>query len=139
MLKAHGRDERSGWPREAIAQAVFKSAGKDLLPVLHRSLASTNRVVRSNAARACGAIGDPSSIPRLVQALDMESGLARASIVWALGELKAREALPELFHLYTDTRNDEQNRRGGAGFPTHIKWSWPGSSTILAPGIFWAR
>ena len=54
-------------------------------------------------------------MPHLIRALGLESGLSRASIVWALGELKAREALPQLVGLYVDARNDEQRRRG-AGF-----------------------
>ena len=99
-----------------FAQLVFASAGKEMLPVLHRGLASKDRVVRSNAARACGRIGDPSSIPYLLSALDLESGLARASIVWALGELKASEAVPMLIDLYADARDAEHNRRAGAGF-----------------------
>ena len=94
----------------------FQHAGKEMLPVLHDALASEDRVVRSNAARACGAIGDASSIPHLIKSLDMESGLARASIVWALGELKAREAVPKLVELHQDARNAEHNRRAGSGF-----------------------
>jgi HEAT repeat protein len=108
--------ERGAWGQVRFAQAVFKHAGKELLPALHRGLASKDRVVRSNAARGCGAIGDSSSITPLLGALDMESGLARASIVWALGELKVREAIPNLIELYTDARNAEHNRRAGAGF-----------------------
>jgi HEAT repeat protein len=90
-------------------------AGLTMLPVLHEALRSKDRVVRSNAARACGAIGDISSITPLMNAMDMESGLVRASIVWALGQLKARESLPKLTELYVDARNDE-NRRKGSGF-----------------------
>ncbi len=86
-----------------------------MLPLLHRSLESGNRVICSNAARACGAIGDPSSIPRLIKALDLESGLSRASIVWALGELRAQPAVPSLITLYVDARNDEK-RHGGSGY-----------------------
>lgn len=110
------QDEERLGPRREFVQAVFKHAGKELLPVLHRALASQDRVLRSNAARACGAITDASSIPHLIAALDMESGLARAAIVWALGELKAREALPRLAELYADARNAEHNRRAGAGY-----------------------
>ncbi len=95
-----------------FAQDVFRFAGKDLLPILHRALADKDRVIRSNAARACGAIGDPASIKPLIAALDLESGLARASIVWALGQLKAQGALPLLATLYADARNDEKRRRG---------------------------
>jgi HEAT repeat protein len=96
-------------------QAVFKVAGASLLPVLNEALTSSNRIVRSNAARACGAIGDSTSVPQLIKALDLESGLARASIVWALGELKATNALPHLAKLYVDASNDEKRQRG-AGF-----------------------
>jgi HEAT repeat protein len=72
-------------------------------------------VVRANAAAGCGAIGDASSIPRLIRALDLESGLSRGCIVRALGELRAAEALPHLQRIYLDTRNDEE-RHSGAGF-----------------------
>ncbi len=116
-LLLHAYDAQNAWDGQVqFAQAVFKSAGKALLPVLHRALASKDRVVRSNAARACGVVADPSSITPLLNALDMESGLARASIVWALGELKAGAAIPKLTELYTDARNAEHNRRAGAGF-----------------------
>jgi len=98
-----------------FARHVFRFAGKEMLPILHKALASNDRVIRSNAARACGAIGDPSSIPDLIRALDMESGLARASIVWAVGELRAREAVPDFIRLYVDASNDERRRRG-SGF-----------------------
>jgi len=103
-------------PLRGFVQAIFQQAGKEMLPLLHDALASDERVVRSNAARACGAIGDVSSIPPLLKALDMESGLVRASVVWALGELKAREAMPQLTGLYQDARNAEHNRRAGSGF-----------------------
>jgi HEAT repeat protein len=110
----HAADDRPGDDSNKVfARHVFRGAGREMLPILHRALTSNDRVVRSNAARACGAIGDPSSIPVLIAALDLESGLARASIVWALGELKAREALPHLAQLYVDAANDERRRQGG--------------------------
>ncbi len=109
-------DDRPGdGSNKDFAMHVFRCAGKDMLGILHEALTSNDRVVRSNAARACGAIGDPSSVSALIKALDMESGLARASVVWALGELKAKEALPHLVRLYVDARNDER-RRQGSGF-----------------------
>lgn len=114
LLRARRRDARTANPVR-FAQAVFKAAGKELLPIFHRALASQDRVVRSNAARACGTLGDSSSIPLLLEALEMESGLARASIVWALGELKAREAVPRLIQLYADASGREENRNLGAG------------------------
>ena len=113
--------ERWG-PLRAFVQAIFQQAGKEMLPTLHRALASPDRVVRSNAARACGAIGDPSSIPYLIQALDMESGLARASIVWALGELKARESLPRLAELYADAVTPTTIAASAAAFLPNRPW-----------------
>jgi HEAT repeat protein len=110
------QDGESWAPLRNFVQGVFQQAGVSMLPRLHHALASPDRVVRSNAARACGAIGDQSSIAPLIQALDLESGLSRASIVWALGQLKAREALPRLAELYTDARNAEKNRRAAGGF-----------------------
>jgi HEAT repeat protein/tetratricopeptide (TPR) repeat protein len=96
-----------------FAQTVFRHAGPGMLPVLHEALRSGDRVVRSNAARACGAIGQAESIPHLIQAMDLESGLARGSIVWALGKLKAREALPMLFETYGQVRRAEGLQQGG--------------------------
>ncbi len=98
-----------------FSQHVFRFAGEAMLPVLHEALQSDDRVVRSNAARACGAVGHASSIPRLIKALDLESGLSRGSIVWALGTLTANAALPALAKLYIDARNDERCR-AGSGF-----------------------
>jgi len=115
LLTAYDSDPYPWDSQVRFAQAVFKYAQKTLLPVLHKSLTSGDRVVRSNAARACGAVGDTSSIPHLIKALSLESGLSRASIVWALGELKGKEVLPHLAKLYVDARNDEKRRRG-AGF-----------------------
>ena len=119
LLRAYTKERdpgpRSNYGAARFAQEVFRCAGPRMLPVLHEALQSSNRVVRSNAARACGAIGDASSVAPLMAALGLESGLSRASIVWALGELKVLEALPELAELYIDARNDEQ-RRSGAGF-----------------------
>lgn len=115
VLLAVQDPDRSGTLR-GFVQGVFQQAGKELLPGLHEALKSQDRVVRSNAARACGAIGEPSSISRLIQALDLESGLARASIVWALGELKAPEAVPKLVELHQDARNAGHNRQAGSGF-----------------------
>ncbi len=88
-----------------FAQSVFKAAGKKSLPLLLPALQSSDRVVRSNAARALGALGDASAIAPLIKALDLESGLSRASIVWALGELRATAALDTLATLYIELEN----------------------------------
>ena len=107
-----------------FAQEVFKFAGAEVLPQLHQALESQDRIVCSNAARACGAICDHSSVPPLIRALDLESGMSRASIVWALGQLGAVEALPRLTALYSEAGDDDRTAgfRGGqtqAGYQSH--------------------
>jgi len=119
LLLAYTEDRdpgpNSNYGAARFAQRAFEYAGKPILPVLHEALKSKNRIIRSNAARGCGAIKDSSSIIPLINALKLESGLSRASIVWALGELKAEQALPELAKLYIDARNDSK-LRAGSGF-----------------------
>lgn len=113
LLKA--RDADRDTRQRDFARDVFQAAGKELLPKLHAALKSDDRVIRSNAARACGAIGDASSVAPLIKAVDLESGISRASIVWALGELKAKESLPVLASLYAEAKRDEQHQeRSGA-------------------------
>lgn len=114
LLRVYDGDRHSHLRRDFV-QEVFRGTGTQILPLLHEALRSRDRVIRSNAARACGAIGDVSSLRPLLESLELESGLSRASIVWALGELRSAEALPELAKLYVDARNDEQ-RRSGSGF-----------------------
>lgn len=104
------------WSQRAFLRNVFLHVGTDALPMLHRALQSDDRVVRSNAARACGAIKDASSIEPLLQAVNLESGLSRASIVWALGELKAKSALPLLASLYAEAQANEQRAQTGGRY-----------------------
>lgn len=110
LLKARnaGTDvgPKMNYGRIRFAREVFRHAGPSLLPQLHQALESNDRVIRSNAAQACGSILDPSSIKPLLKALDFESGLSQASIVWALGELKAREASLRLVSLYESAMDD---------------------------------
>ena len=55
VLLAAYDDEPYNRVRRDFARDVFQSAGSEMLPVLYKGLASKDRVVRSNAARACGA------------------------------------------------------------------------------------
>ena len=111
LLKARDAERHDQRQRD-FARDVFRFAGAVMLPRLHAALKSEDRVVRSNAARACGAIQDASSITPLIQAVDLESGLSRASIVWAIGELKAEAALPVLASLYAEAKADEKRSNG---------------------------
>jgi HEAT repeat protein/tetratricopeptide (TPR) repeat protein len=126
LLSAYNEDRdpgpESNYGATRFAQEVFERTGVEMLPVLHEALKSENRVIRSNAARACGAIKDPSSKEPLLAALDLESGLSRGSIVWALGELRAKEILPRLAEFYVDARNDE--RRGQQAGYRYAQSAW---------------
>ena len=117
LLRARNTPEMtaSNFSAVSFAAEVFRHAGRDerLLKRLEEALRDADRVIRSNAARALGALGDPAFAPLLLKALDLESGLARRSIVWALGRLKSREALPKLAELYVQAKNDEKRRSGG--------------------------
>jgi hypothetical protein len=89
------------WSHATFEQAVLAGAAGAIKPRLLDALRSTDRVARSNAARALGLAGDRTAIPALLVALDMPSGLSRSSIVWALGRLHATEAIGRLQALYT--------------------------------------
>jgi len=99
LLQAYHQHQRS------FAEKVLRAAGKAILPAILEHLKSDDRIVRSNAARACGFYQDAAATRPLLDALSMESGLARASIVWALGEIRAKEALPRLIELYRGSSN----------------------------------
>ena len=110
LLAAYDPDDNHNYWRREMACAVLAATGTEFLPTLQTALTSKDRVVRSNAARACGAIGDARAVPWLIEAADLESGLSRASIVWALGQLKAQEALPLFARLYAEAEFAEQHR-----------------------------
>jgi len=94
-----------------LAATIFKYAGTNMLAVLHTALNSKDPIVRSNAARACGTIGDPSSIPHLMNAIKSGIPPSSASVVWALGELQAKEARALIENLYSETLNNEKEIR----------------------------
>ncbi|MFM8293088.1 MAG: HEAT repeat domain-containing protein, partial [Microcystaceae cyanobacterium] len=52
--------------------------------------------LRRNAAKALGKLGDLSVVPALLQALTCEDYYVREAVVYALGELKATQAIETL-------------------------------------------
>lgn len=113
LLAAYDADSS----RQAVqfAARALAAAGEAIIPTLRQALTSEDRIVRSNAARAAGYLGNAALGPDLIAALGLESGLSRASIVWALGELRAAAAVPALTRLYQEAMADEQ-RQAGSGF-----------------------
>ena len=115
--------ERWG-PLRVFVQAIFQQAGKEMLPTLHRALASPDRV-RVFERRPClrghwRPIVHPVSDPGARHG--KRPGPAPPS-VWALGELKARESLPRLAELYADAaRNADQIAASAAAFLPNRPW-----------------
>lgn len=104
-----------------LVKGIFSYADRRLLAKVHQALTSPNMIIRRNAAYACAGFGDQASIPLLIQALKTESSLVRKGVIWSLGELKARQAVPAIMKLLLEahhpfTRNghtfrtDEMNR-----------------------------
>ncbi|MBX7220018.1 MAG: hypothetical protein K1Y36_08730 [Blastocatellia bacterium] len=95
-----------------LLERLAREAGTQLLPALHLLLTSPEPVTRANAALACGAIGERSSIPFLIQALDLQSQESQVAILAVLGTLKAAEAVPALVGLYRLRQKEKQFSEG---------------------------
>ena len=104
-----------------LVKGIFSHADRRLLAKVHQALTSPNMIIRRNAAYACAGFGDQASIPLLIQALKTESSLVRKGVIWSLGELKARQAVPAIMKLLLEAhhplsrtghtfRTDEMNR-----------------------------
>ncbi len=103
LLRSNPQTEHSLQGYKALLKQLFAHSDNQVLPVLHQALNSTHLVVRRNAAYACAAAGDTSSIPLLIQTLDIESNFVRAGVIWALRELKAEQAAARLFNIYLES------------------------------------
>lgn len=111
LLLNEARNTRTGGSTNRdFARDVFRFTGPEALPILHEALKSEDRVVRANAALGCGAVGNPESTQQLLAALDLESGLSKGAIVWALGELEAVGSIERLTELYLEARVVEKLR-----------------------------
>jgi HEAT repeat protein len=66
--------------------------------------------VNSVVPWALGQIGDRSAIPALIDALDDKNASIVVSVIYALEELRAKEAVPRLMSLLTD---DRKSNSGG--------------------------
>ena len=110
LLSADDTRDAGGVTNRDFARDVFRFTGGEVLPILHETLKSDDRILRANAALGCGANGSPESIEPLLAALDLESGLSKGAIVWALGELEARESIPRITGLYLEAQAAEKRR-----------------------------
>jgi HEAT repeat protein len=106
----------AGWAKRAASRSrtqekldaleqVRKAPGdrKAAVPYLLQILKQSPRV-RAEAALALGEIGDPSSVPGMIEAVDTAAGDrdtfdANRRLATALGALRAREAVPVLMKL----------------------------------------
>lgn len=83
-----------GTVREAAASALV-NIGPSAVPTLAQALGAPGAAVGENAASCLGLIGPAAdeAIPSLVAALHGTGGSVRKSAVWALGKLRANDAL----------------------------------------------
>ncbi|MBX7223737.1 MAG: hypothetical protein K1Y36_27735, partial [Blastocatellia bacterium] len=98
-----------------------KQAGPNILPHLHEALLSSHPTVRANAASACAALQDPSSIPFLILGLDLASEVSQPAILDALVELKATVSIPALARLYAELKQEEYLRQN-PNYPRRYWW-----------------
>jgi HEAT repeat protein len=139
LLRARNRGE-AHWSRPTFAQAVLGGAGMAIEARLLDALRGDDRVARSNAARALALMGDRPAIPALLAALDMESGLSRVSIIWALGKLHATEAATALASLYISITPRSASLRGNvylAQAGERIRWEYEGIESVDALKASW--
>lgn len=113
LLLTANDTRKGGQTNRDFMRDVFRFADASLLPVVHEALKSEDRIIRANAALACGALGEAESIPQLLDALDLESGLSKGAIVWALGELKAIGSIERLTELYLEAQAAEHRHYAG--------------------------
>jgi HEAT repeat protein len=128
------------WSHPTFAQALLASGGQTVRAPLYDALSAPDRVARSNGARALALMKDQSAIPRLIAALDLESGLSRVSIVWALGKLRATAAIPKLVDLYLSVAPRSASLRGDlvmAQAGQHIYWQYEQINSVDALKASW--
>ena len=72
----------------------------DLLRASWKMLLDATRdshpIVRSEAARLLGGIGDPRAVPSLARMLERDRTYSKITAIYALGEIRDRKALPVL-------------------------------------------
>ena len=84
-------------PDDSLIWALGCCGGEQSIPVLRKSLESTDKSIRLAAIAALGLCNDRDSIPKLLKlATDAEDHNTRYNAIYALGRLKAKEALPLL-------------------------------------------
>ena len=117
-----------------FAHHLVWSAGREWLPQLHAAIAGSDPIQRANAIRACGRIKDPSSIPILRQLLETADAEQLVLVVWALGELRVREAVPRVLDIL---RARSATFGAASGDYQHAYGSLPGEGEPLRPPHFW--
>ena len=89
-----------------FAREVFRHAGTEMLPRLYAALQDEEPVVRANAARACGAIGQPESLALMLEAMAFGDKETCLGVVEGLCFFNSPDALKVLVEIYVTA--DEQ-------------------------------
>jgi hypothetical protein len=109
-----------GWvdfPTRAKATWGLIANGVDAIPLAMKMLRSAKAEEREDAGGVLGGIGGyfDTVVPEVVAALEAERDTtARDSLIGALGEMRAKQAIPYLARLILDTETDGDTAFGAA-------------------------
>jgi HEAT repeat protein len=111
--------------REKVIDALTKVLKPDVIDSLIRDLADGNRLVRTRAALALGALGDARAVDALVEVLDDDDPEVRTSAALTLGEFRDPRAVDGLIEAMDHTdpklRLEAAEQLGNIGDPRAIR------------------
>ncbi|MCG3148448.1 MAG: hypothetical protein PCFJNLEI_01891 [Verrucomicrobiae bacterium] len=102
LVRAESARALGGWRQPAIAT------------MLHPLLLDTDAQVARAAADAIGQLGNPASRQPMLAALTKCQPFAQARVVWALGALRATDAVPALIELIKTGSDETQSNAAEA-------------------------
>ena len=80
----------------ALADLLIAPNSDDMLPLLHRTLAARNELLRYAAASGLGKLRDPQAVAPLVKLLDDPVAKVREVALWSLGQIESRTVLAQI-------------------------------------------
>jgi HEAT repeat protein len=111
--------------RKKVIDALTKVLKPDVIDSLIRDLADGNRLVRTRAALALGALGDARAVDALVEVLDDDDPEVRTSAALTLGEFRDPRAVDGLIeamdHTDPKVRFEAAEQLGNIGDPRAIR------------------
>jgi HEAT repeat protein len=97
--------------RRKQAWTLYKYPQKSVVKTLIDALEDPDSEVRRGAAWSLGQIGDSDAVQPLLNILPSASRIVCATVIMALGSLRAAEAIPVITEYLSDTRTYHHNQR----------------------------